>query len=189
MNICIDIDGTITHAYYWVKYINKHFKTNLKEEDMIYYNLEKVANVTAEEFGEFYRIYSEEIHKNAVIREHAKNVLDELAKSHNIFYVTARDESLRDITLNWFKEMELPEGNLYMLGSHDKVNKAKELNCDLFLEDRYENAIDLSNNGIKILLIDCYYNRHPLNENIKRVADWNEISEYVKQNTREEVSA
>ncbi|WP_250861061.1 5' nucleotidase, NT5C type [Oceanirhabdus seepicola] len=185
MNICIDIDGTITNAYYWVNYMNEHFNLNLVDEDIIYYDLCKVAKVTEEQFEDFYRTYSDEIHGNAVIRENAKQVLENIAHEHNIYYVTARDSSLKKITEEWFQKTGLPKGQLFMLGSHNKVKKAMELKCDLFIEDRYENAIELSQSGIRVLLIDCYYNRHALNNNIKRVTDWTEIKEEIHMISKE----
>lgn len=181
MNICVDIDGTITNAYYWIEYINKHFGCELKEEDMIYYDICKVLDITHETFMEFYTKCSYELHKNAVMRDSAKEILSKFAENHNIYYVTARPEELRDVTLEWFEEAGLPKGDLFMLGSHDKVQKAKELDCELFFEDRYENAIQLSEAGIRVLLLDCYYNRQPLNDNITRVMDWMEIYNIVKE--------
>lgn len=57
---------------------------------------------------------------------------------------------------------------------------AKKLESDIFIDDWYENAVQLSKNGFKVLLIDTNYNRMPLNENIIRVFNWNEIYEIVK---------
>ncbi len=45
----------------------------------------------------------------------------------------------------------------------------------------YKNALQLSENGFKVLLIDTNYNRMPLNKNIIRVFNWNEIYEIVKE--------
>ncbi len=32
LNICIDIDGTITDPYYWLNITNKYFNKNITEE-------------------------------------------------------------------------------------------------------------------------------------------------------------
>ena len=50
-----------------------------------------------------------------------------------------------------------------------------ELKCDIFIEDNYDNAVNLSNEGVKVLLIDTNYNQKPLNANIVRVYNWKEI--------------
>ena len=109
LNICIDIDGTITEPYYWLDCCNKHFKTNITEKDL-----------------------------TLITHEYLRN--------NSIHY-----------------------DNLFLLGSHYKVNKAKELDCDIFIEDNYRNAIELSEAGFYVLLLDTNYNREPLNNNIKRV--------------------
>jgi uncharacterized HAD superfamily protein len=79
------------------------------------------------------------------------------------------------VTIKWLKSRKFPEKEVYLLGSHYKVDKAKELGCDVFIEDRCENALDLFSAGFKVLLIDCYYNRMPLPKGIIRVKNWDEI--------------
>lgn len=59
------------------------------------------------------------------------------------------------------------------------MDTAKNLNCDLFIEDSFENAVELSKNGFKVLLVDTNYNRFPLKENIKRVFNWSQIYNIV----------
>ncbi|MFT9498194.1 hypothetical protein [Anaerosolibacter sp.] len=68
-----------------------------------------------------------------------------------------------------------------MLGSHYKVNQAKELGCDIFIEDRYENAIQLALAGFEVLLMDCNYNRLPLIPGITRVYDWKEVYKVIEE--------
>ena len=70
--------------------------------------------------------------------------------------------------------------DLHMLGSHYKVEKAKELDCDIFVEDRYENAVELALSGFQVLLMDCSYNRKPLIPGITRVTSWLDVHEEVQ---------
>lgn len=179
LNICIDIDGTITEPYYWVEYANKYFDLNLKDEDITQYEICDVLGVSLEEANEFYSRHGEEMLFNAQLRKNARNILWELYNIHNIFYVTARDSSLRELTEKWFRFNDLPMGELYTLGSHHKVEKAKELDCHIFLEDRYENAVELSAEGFKVFLLDCNYNRNKLLNGIKRVTNWDQIKKLI----------
>jgi hypothetical protein len=55
------------------------------------------------------------------------------------------------------------------------VNKAREVNCDIFIEDRYENAVQLALTGFCVLLIDCEYNRQHTIPGITRVFSWQHI--------------
>lgn len=180
LNICIDIDGTITEPYYWVDYANMYFNLNIKEADVTKYEICDVLGISSDEVNGFYKMYGEEMLFNAQVRSNARNTLWELYNKHNIYYVTARDNSLRALTEEWFKYNDLPKGELYMLGSHYKVDKAKELNCNIFLEDRYENAVELSGAGFKVYLLDCNYNRDKLLNGIQRVSNWEQVNRLIK---------
>ena len=180
LNICVDIDGTITDPYCWLDYANKYFSKNVKIEDINVYDIEETMGITREAFAEFYSSCGIEMHLNAPLRDDkVKNVLEQLSKNHNIYYVTAREDRMTETTRKWIKENKLPRTKLFMLGSHYKVDKARELNCDIFIEDRYENAVQLANAGINVLLIDCRYNRYNLPERIIRVFNWNEVLENI----------
>jgi len=175
LNICIDIDGTITEAYYWLDATNKYFNRNVTEDQVTDYNIHKVMNIGRLEYERFYEEYKFKMHSKQEIREDVKIVLSELSILHNIYFVTARDESLTMTTYSYLKKNQLYYDELFLLGSHYKVEKAKELNCNIFIEDNYDNAIQLSEAGFKILLIDTNYNRKKLNKNITRVYSWKEI--------------
>ena len=54
LNICIDIDGTITDPYYWLSYANTYFNSNISESQVISYDIPKVLNISRGEYLEFY---------------------------------------------------------------------------------------------------------------------------------------
>lgn len=175
LNICVDIDGTITEPYYWIAKANEYFKTNLEPKHVTKYDIHEVLGIKREAYLDFYSKYGEELHLSAKLRQNAKSVLEEIEKYNNIYYVTAREMNMQDVTNKWFEYNKLPKGKLFLLGSHYKVKKAKELNCHIFIEDRYENAIQLALAGFYVLLIDCEYNRQPLIYGITRVFGWKDI--------------
>lgn len=174
-NICIDIDGTITDAYYWLDSFNRYFKTNVTESEVTEYSIPYVLGIEEVDYLDFYEKTKFSLHSTQELRADAKDVITKLSLTNNIYFVTARDESLKMLTHGYLRKHEIPYDDLFVLGSHYKVNTAKELNCDVFIEDNYDNAIQLSESGFKVLLLDTNYNRKPLNENIIRVHDWNEI--------------
>lgn len=175
LNICVDIDGTITDPYYWLEISNKFFNKSISEEQVTEYYCYKVMGVEQEQYREFYEKYKFEIHSEQKLRENVKDVLRMLGINHKIFFVTARDSSLNMLTYSYLKRNSIQFNDLFLLGSHYKVDKARELNCSVFIEDNYDNAIQLSENGFKVLLIDTNYNRKPTNDRITRVYNWNEI--------------
>lgn len=179
LNICVDIDGTITDPYYWLKYVNKYFKTELTATDIVKFDICRILNIDESEYEKFYDKHGEEIHGDNIARENAKEVLNDLDKDHNIYYVTARPEKYKEVTENWLYSNGLPKAPVYMMGHHNKGEIAKELNCDFFVEDRYRNSVFLAKEGIKVLMIDTNYNRYPLIDNITRVYNWKEIYEII----------
>ena len=175
LNICIDIDGTITNAYDWLDSANKYFNKNITEDQITEYEIHQVMGVERHEYEDFYNKNKFKIHSEQKLRDDAKIVITVLHQMHNIHFVTARDSELETLTHLFLRQNEIPYDNLFVLGSHYKVDKAKELNCNIFMEDNYNNAIQLSNSGYKVLLIDTNYNRKSLNNNIVRVNNWKEI--------------
>lgn len=175
LNICIDIDGTITDAYFWLDLCNEYFNTNFSEEQITEYAIHKVLGVEDKEYERFYEKYKVKMHTEQKLRENAKSVIERLSLFNNIYFVTARDKSLTMLTHAYLRKNEISYNELFVLGSHYKVDKARELKCNVFIEDSYDNAVQLSNAGFKVLLIDTNYNRKPLNEGITRVYNWTEI--------------
>lgn len=181
LNICIDIDGTITDPYYWLSYANSYFNSNVSENQITSYNIAEVLNVKDIDYLKFYEKCKFEIHSNQELRDDVKKVLNELYKSNNIYFVTARDKSLELLTFQYLKNNEIPFDKVLVLGTYNKVPSANELQCDVFIEDSYDNAISLSNAGFKVILIDTNYNRFPLNHNIIRASNWNEIFNIINE--------
>jgi len=175
LNICIDIDGTITDPYYWLKITNKYFNKNITEEQITKYYIHEVMDIKQSEYEEFYEKNKVRIHSEQKLRDDVQITIKKLSLMHNIFFVTAREKSLTMLTHSYLRNNKIPYDDLFVLGSHYKVDKARELECNVFIEDNYDNAMQLSKAGFKILLLDTNYNRKPLNENIVRVNNWKEI--------------
>ncbi len=189
LNICIDIDGTITDPYYWIKPFNKYFNKDIKVSDVSQYNIEKTFNISEEDYFEFYDKYKFELHWEQEILPEAQIIINNLSKDHNIYFVTARDTSLTLLTRSYLKHHNFIYDDIFLLGSHYKVEKAKKLDCDIFIEDNYSNALELSEAGFKVLLIDTNYNRLPTNNNIIRVYNWDEINNIIKKLLLQEFNA
>lgn len=176
LNIGIDIDGTVTEPFSWLVRANEYFGTNVTEDSISHYEYHKALGKTKQECELFYEASGEAIHREAKIRPGAQFVIRHLFLQHNIHFITAREERMRQISLDWLDEHQIPLDSISLLGHCDKVDRARELVCDLFIEDRYENAIQLARAGISVFLMDCRYNRGPLPANVKRVMNWYQIS-------------
>jgi uncharacterized protein len=181
LTIGIDIDATLTVADYWIPWVNRHLGRELKAEDVTEYEIEKILGITEDEFWELYELDGESLHADSAVRSEASEVLTRLSKNHQLHYVTARHPKMREVTLKWLHLHQIPCDGLHLLGSHNKVASAHQLGCDLFIEDRYENALAIAASGIKVLLMDCFYNRdRHLPHNIIRIMDWYQAEKAVQ---------
>lgn len=187
MNLCIDIDGTITKPNDWLKRANAYFGKNVAPEDVTVYEVHKVLGIERQEFEAFYQRYGKLIHWEAEIRKGVREFLDRMALDHQIHIVTAREERMRDITEKWLGAHGIPMDSLALLGNPNKVWKARQLESDLFIEDSYSNAIQLAEAGFEVLLLNCTYNQGILPGNVSRVSGWHEIYQIVKK--REKLTA
>lgn len=181
IRIGIDIDGTLTEPDFWVEPLNKHFNQQLKYGDSDEYDWLQIYQLEPEEFMSFYKTHGPAMHLNAAIRPGAAATIKQWHCDHQIYYLTARQSWLTATTEQWLQIHELP-GDCYVLGSHYKLQKAQDLQCELFIEDNYEVACQLAEGGIRVLLLDCSYNRKPLPSRlISRVYNWQDIAQEVKR--------
>ena len=181
LNICIDIDGTITSPYHFIPYLNELYNKSITEEECNTINWESLYGIKMDTMiNEFHEKYMHS-YQEAKVVEKAKDIIMALKQNHNLYFVTARDEKLTDITKNWLDENGFNEIDVYLLGSDYKIEKAKELECHIFIEDNPSNALQLVNEGMKVLLINTNYNKDIEHENIIRVNDWTDINVFIEE--------
>lgn len=178
INVCIDLDSTLTVPDYWVDYANRHFGTNYVYDDNTVEQYFIDNQFDNNKFDEFYHQYASEMHRTAKLRPYAKEVIHHLKEYCNIYYVTAREKKIEPITIEWLKENNV-FSDVFHLGSFHKNDKANELNCDIFIEDNLETAKKLYKDSITVLLIDTGFNRYENPEGIIRVSDWHEINHFI----------
>ncbi|MGL5330628.1 MAG: 5' nucleotidase, NT5C type [Peptostreptococcaceae bacterium] len=180
LNICIDIDGTITSPYHFLPYLNNMYNMDLKEEEWTTIDWTKlygdnIAELLNKFHNEYVNAYSE-----ASVVEFAKEIICEIGMNNNLYFVTARSEDLTEVTTTWLNENGFSDIEVYLLGSDYKIEKAKELGCNIFIEDNPNNAIQIANAGIDVILIDANYNKEISHEKITRVENWNQIKELIQ---------
>lgn len=180
LNLCIDIDGTVTEPYYWLERANRYFDRQLEPEDITAYEIHRMLDIGEDDYSEFYELYGKLLHKESKARFGASEMIQQLYQQHNIHFVTAREEKMRETSVEWLARHQMPMDSISLLGSHYKVEKARELKSDLFIEDCYSNALLLAGAGFDVLLIDCTYNKGPLPQNVTRVKNWLEISKIAE---------
>ncbi|HSP47153.1 MAG TPA: hypothetical protein VLN47_03650 [Clostridiaceae bacterium] len=185
LSLCIDIDGTVTEPYYWLERANAYFGSSLLPEHVTQYEIHKLLGVEPEVYLDFYEHNGIYLHSEAEIRLGAREVISSLYDNHIIHFVTAREEKMTDVSVQWLNRHQIPMDSITHLGSHHKVEKAVELQADLFIEDSLENALELAASGFHVLLIDCTYNKGLLPHNVLRVSNWFQIERFIDVRARQ----
>ncbi len=181
LNICSDIDGTVTRSDDWLDLINKSFDKSIASENHKIYDYHRLIGILRENYEAFYQKHKKEMFAKSSFRPMAKEVISEFYQNHRVHFVTAWDTDVEPVTIQWLMENFVDYDSISHLGSHNKVQRAFELDCDLFIEDRYENAWELSEAGFEVLLMNCPYNQGPIHYRTTRICHWNDILEIVRE--------
>lgn len=180
LRLGIDIDGTVTSAEAFVPYLNRSFGLNLTLSDITEYDLTKLLKITQEEFWKWMDEHEPVVYKEAPIAPYAKEVLKEWQEEHHLIYITARRKHLEDLTYSWFDENEISYHHIDLVGSHHKIEAAKQHEVNVFFEDKHDNAVMIAEElQIPVLLFNAPYNQDPVPSNVIRVSNWLEAKKWV----------
>lgn len=177
----IDIDGTITRPDTFVPYLNKAFQLSLTYEEMNQYDFNPFVKVPEEEFSKWFIENEPIIYADSILVDGAKEVLRKWASTHDLYFISARNNAMLDVTETWFSKQELQYNHIELIGSHDKVATAKKFEVDLFIEDKHDNAVAIAKEcNIPVLLFDTPYNQDPIPDGVIRVYHWHEVEKWVE---------
>ena len=178
----IDIDGTVTSPHALIPHINNAFNLNITLDDIFEYEITDCLDIPSLEFWNWFKQAEPEIYSKSPIADHAQNIINQWQKNHEILFISARSNDLISVTENWFKNQEINYNHIELIGSHHKVETAKNLGVDIFFEDKHDNAVDISEElNIPVILFDTPYNRKPIPEKVIRVSNWLEAENWVQQ--------
>jgi len=179
MNIGIDIDGTINNFQDVVSdIIYKKYKIKCDKSQY-----ELFDNIPDKDYVDFMEQHSNELLYDVKPEDNSVSVIESFAKSkHDINIITARGYHIAENTIKWLKMNRIYYDNIYF-SCGDKVDVCKWLNIDIMIEDKPENIISLSDNGVNTIIYDQLYNQYVQNsKNITRARNWASIYETITYN-------
>jgi len=178
----IDIDGTVTRPDTILPFLNKDFKMELRIEDITEYNIRKFIDVDEQTMYQWFRSNEANIYKQSPLKDGSKDILNDWAKDFaDLFYISARNSSLMEITTDWFIHNQLTYTHIELLGSHDKIEAIKNHNVDIFFEDKDDNAIQIYEEcKIPVILFNTPYNQGIVPDAVVRVNNWQEADNWVR---------
>lgn len=183
--IGIDIDGVLTREgdeknNIWQKALRDYLGHNIERKRDVF-NFIEAYDLPEETINDFLQENIEDIYRNVKPAPKARKVLQELKnKKYTLTLITARDLKFHELTLNWLNRYKIPYDFLY----HEKIKAplACEKKIEMFIEDNKNNALQLLENGIAVIIKDRYHNRS-LNinnhKNLYRASDWSEIKKII----------
>jgi|SRR3989344_5252880 len=195
MKIAIDIDEVITDTTTaLVNYYNRNYNgRRLRFDDFTQYHIEDVLGISKKE-GEaiFERFFNSGEFDKIIPIEGAINSIRDLARENDISILTARPDSYRGKTENWFDKY-LQEFKKRIIYSDDassnyrtKAEICRNMEIGLILEDHFRYSVECANAGIDVVLFDKPWNKNIKHKRIKRVKNWNEavwrIEEFGEEN-------
>lgn len=181
----IDIDGTVTSPDTLIPHINKQYNTNIVLNDVVEYDFLSAFPhpIDRDEFNKWFKKNEGYMYSVSTLTKDAQSILNKWHEQFELFYISARDIDLYQITHKWFEEHQVPFDHIELIGSHDKINVAKKYEVDLFLEDKHDNAVMLAEElKIPVLLFDTPYNRKAVPTNVIRIQTWLEANDWIEQN-------
>ena len=132
----------------------------------------------------FFEKYGTDSLKRAELKEGANTVISNLKRRGvEIHLITARDESLMpgitQATIDYLAEKEIPYDGLH-IGVHNKKELCEKLGIECLTDDSIDTCRSLVGSLIKPILFTTEVNDEFDAEGIQRVADWQELSEVIR---------
>jgi uncharacterized protein len=175
-----DIDGTVTCPTSFIPFLNKSFGTNITLDDLTEYALHPFLNITEEQFWKWMDENEPTVCRYSPIAKYFHVVFPEWMNDHEFIFISARRKHLLDVTEEWLHKHKIPFSHVELIGGHNKVQAIKDLDCDIFFEDKHDNACDIAVEcKIPVILFDTPYNREATPEGVIRVNDWKEAKAWV----------
>lgn len=189
MLIAVDIDDVLadfTSAF--LSYYNQENKTLYKKEDFNQPNWWESHDLPKESIMTYlFDFYQTDDFKDLSPIKDSVFGVDELSSRHKLVAITARPESTRRATEEWFdkhfygKFQEIFFTNLHILDKNNGLNKGeicKKLNVDLLIDDLPAFCNECSDNGIKSFVFSVPWNANiELDDCMTRVNSWKDIVE------------
>lgn len=181
MNIGIDFDGVVFDSEKMFRAYSQIF--NLKIDgtepvDMAELKAQKRYNWEQDKFDQFLDMCLLDVLKNAPVMPCAKNIINAIAKKHNLYAITSRgylDKREIDVTKQRLKAENFPFKKV-VYSSVNKLETCKQLNIDLMIDDLYDTVVCLANNNIKCLYFRDYILHSCTHKNVTEVHNWGDIA-------------
>lgn len=193
MKIAVDIDEVLGEfVSEFLKWYNHEYGTRWTFNDVTDYHWPNFLGKTTEQtVNDAHRFFKTDRFRNLPLVSGAKAGVAELARHHQLYVVTGRQNVVQEITREWldrnfpdiFKEVEFtnnyPQDSSLTLA---KGEMCKRLGCEVLIDDDTRHIESLMKYGVKLIVLYKPWNKyHRLPDSVIRVDGWREIVEAVSK--------
>ncbi|MEN7982601.1 MAG: HD domain-containing protein, partial [Nanoarchaeota archaeon] len=186
-----DIDDTVINTFkIFVDYCNKKFSKEYIGDCCEGYEIYKFFDISESEFYELFYEFEKSSFSfdNIEFFKDVKKILNELKNNHEIFFITARHEKIKNFT-KMKMSLLFPENDVEIyhmdyensIENPRKIEICNKLGVEILIEDNKKTSLNCAKEGIKCFLLDKPWNQNCEHENIIRVNDWKEIREKIRE--------
>lgn len=194
MNIGIDIDDTISDTYEVQFNVAQYYTINTLKRDG---KIKELTNLNTHFYNKYLHDWNDEEEMN-FFTKHYKECLEKIIpkmyavetikklkeEGNKIILITARfdwaDVNAEETTLKWLKENNIEYDKL-IVNAQDKAKIATENKIDVFLDDSFDNCVNVSKCNIKTYIMDSRVNRALNNDKVERVYSWPHFYQKIKE--------
>lgn len=190
MRIAIDMDEVITEFLeMYLKFHRKTFNETWKKSQFFSYNYWEVfGNKKEIDVARHNQFYKSDYFDRIKPIEGAIDGINKLAKTNQIYFITARPKLWKKKTEKWLKKYfkNLNYKIIYLAlvhfdGQAGKGEICKKFNIDIILEDRIEYALDCAKEDISVIFFDKPWNQNFNNhDGIIKVKNWPEALSQIE---------
>ncbi len=192
MKYGFDLDDTLADTAsvinkYAIKFDKEYLNGNGDLQDInnskSYYYFAEGLNWNKENIAKFFEIYYLDILKEVKIKPFVKETINKLKKEKNeVYIITARrkreGEIVEKITNEWLNNNGILYNELF-INIKEKSKIVNQLKIDIFIDDSYENCIDVkTNTDAKVYMLSTKYNTGILDKQLERI---NNIYELISK--------
>lgn len=189
MKYGFDLDDTLADTAsvinkYAIKFDKEYLNGNGDLQDInnskSYYYFAEGLNWNKENIAKFFEIYYLDILKEVQIKPFVKETINKLKKEKNeVYIITARrkreGEIVEKITNEWLKDNGILYDELF-INIKEKSKIVNQLKIDIFIDDSYENCIDVkTNTDAKVYMLSTKYNTGILDKQLERINNIDEL--------------
>jgi len=191
IKIGVDMDDVLIEFNQEVyAYINKKLGTQHDPSQQVVYHIREAFGINREdEYDLVTEFYNSLDHFETLPVLGAIDAISHL-KKYTLILISARPLHATDISVKWL-EKHFPSIFSHVILTDEyqrngaprkgKGELAKELRLNAFIEDSLAQAIDISQAGVPVVLLDKRWNQGELPENIYRVNTWEEAKDRIQQ--------